>query len=309
MSTIYRNISGIKDKIGRWTNDTSSLHGYLLISLPVVIFVVLSVIPVLYGVWISLHSGFISDLEFIGLENYRELLFSDPDFWPSVYRGAIYATYSVAIQTIFGVLIALLINRPMKFGNIVRGIVLLPYLVPTVAVAYIFTWLFSSDYGIVNYYLVKFGIIENSINFFSFDYAMHSIAWISSWKWTVFVILLVLARLQSIDPIYYELAEINGANTIQQFFDVTYPNIRNVVFLVILLRGIWMFNKFDMIWLLTAGGPFDRTTTMTIYAYKIGFNQTQFGRGIAITTIMFVLLGIMGILYFYYFSPEEEVEV
>jgi len=104
------------------------------------------------------------------------------------------------------------------------------------------------------------------------------------------------------------MAKINGASTLQQFRDITWPNIRNVLILIVLLRSIWQFNKFDIIWLLTRGGPFEKTQTLTVLAYENAFQSFDFGTGSAITTIMFVLLFVFAMLYFRIFEPSQEVE-
>jgi multiple sugar transport system permease protein len=309
MSAIQQRLSEMQDTVAEWKRKRTNLLGYLLLLPAVLVFLVLSVGPVLYGIWLSFQSGFgFLDLQFVGLENYRRLLFDDPNFWSSVRTGAVYAAYSVVLQTTLGVAIALLLNESFRFENFVRTIVLVTYLIPTVAVAILFRWLLNAQIGIVNFSLTRYTPVDSAVNFFSEALALHTVVWASGWKFTIFVVLIILARLQSIDAELYELARINGANAIQRFRDVTYPQIRSALFLVILLRGIFMFNKFDMIWVLTEGGPFRQTETMVIYAYKTAFGQQSYGEGAAVTTLMFLLLATVSIVYFAAFSPEEEVE-
>ena len=309
MSAIQQRLSEMQDTVAEWKRKRTNLLGYLLLLPAVLVFLVLSVGPVLYGIWLSFQSGFgFLDLQFVGLENYRRLLFDDPNFWSSVRTGAVYAAYSVVLQTSLGVAIALLLNESFRFENFVRTIVLVTYLIPTVAVAILFRWLLNAQIGIVNFSLTRYTPVDGAVNFFSEALALHTVVWASGWKFTIFVVLIILARLQSIDAELYELARINGANAIQRFRDVTYPQIRSALFLVILLRGIFMFNKFDMIWVLTEGGPFRQTETMVIYAYKTAFGQQSYGEGAAVTTLMFLLLATVSIVYFAAFSPEEEVE-
>jgi multiple sugar transport system permease protein len=309
MSAIQQRLSEMQDTAAEWKRKRTNLLGYLLLLPAVLVFLVLSVGPVLYGIWLSFQSGFgFLDLQFVGLENYRRLLFDDPNFWSSVRTGAVYAAYSVVLQTTLGVAIALLLNESFRFENFVRTIVLVTYLIPTVAVAILFRWLLNAQIGIVNFSLTRYTPVDSAVNFFSEALALHTVVWASGWKFTIFVVLIILARLQSIDAELYELARINGANAIQRFRDVTYPQIRSALFLVILLRGIFMFNKFDMIWVLTEGGPFRQTETMVIYAYKTAFGQQSYGEGAAVTTLMFLLLATVSIVYFAAFSPEEEVE-
>lgn len=285
------------------------LEGVALISPVVAFFVFVSLIPIAYGIWLSFQSGTGAvDLEWVGLENYLTVV-QTQEFWMSALTGVYFAAYTVFLQLVLGVGIALALNQKMKFGNLVRAFVFLPYMIPTIAVAAIFKWILQNEVGVVNWILMEVGVISDQVTFFSVDLALHSVVWASTWKWTVFVILLVLARLQSIDRTLYEAARTNGAGLWRQFVDVTWPQIRTIVALVVLLRAIWQFSKFEMIFLLTQGGPFAATRTMTIHAYDLAFSELQFGRASAVTTMIFLLLLAFGALYFLIFNPEEEVEV
>jgi len=308
MNAIERTIRAKFDQFGEWRRGDNNLLGYALILPAIVTFLLLSVGPIAYGIWLSFHSGFgLLNLEFVGLRNYSRLITNDPVFWSSVRTGFVYAIYSIVLQTVAGVGIALLLNRSFRAQNLVRTIVLLPYLIPTVAVGIIFRWILNNQVGLLNYYLLEYFHADGPISFFAEGLALHTVVWASGWKFTIFVVLIVLARLQSIDPELYELAKINGAGAVNRFFDVTLPHIRSALYLVILLRGIFMFNKFDMIWILTEGGPFNETQTMVIYAYEKSFAELNYGEGAAITTMMFAILAIVATVYFYKFSPEEEV--
>jgi len=300
--------SRLRSRLNELRHQPDQIQGFLYIVPALLVFFGVSLFPILIGIYMNFHSGYgVFDLEYVGLENYQ-LLASDDTFWNSTQRGVVYAVFSVLSQVIVGVAIALFLNQSFKFSNILRSVVLLPYLIPTVAIAMVFRWLFHNRIGLVNYLLLESGLVTERINFFSADFALHSVVWIGNWKFSIFVVLIVLARLQSIDPEMYELAKINGATPVRRFFDVTYPNIKGVLFLVVLLRSIWQFNKFDMIWLLTSGGPFNETLTMVIYAYQIAFRQFRGGLGASLTVIMFLMLLATGIVYFTQFKPYEEVE-
>lgn len=289
----------------RVSTDREQLFGISLFSPPILIFFLITVIPLCIGIALSFYNGLgLLGLSFVGFENYQALI-NDGTFWQSLITGIIFSIYSVTIQMVLGVGIALVINEKFKFANIVRTIVLVPYLIPTVAVAIIWEWLLNNNYGVINYVLSE--TIGTTVNFFDVGTAIHSLSWVASWKFTIFVVLLVLARLQSIDSSLYEMAEINGANFYQRFMDVTLPNLRTTLAIVLLLRSIWMFNKFDIIYLLTQGGPFDATLTQTVLAYNRAFVDLRLGSGAAITTVMFVGILIASIVYFRVFNPEEEV--
>lgn len=302
--------SDIRNRLERSRlTDEYDLEGILLILPVVLVFFVVTVIPVAYGIWLSFQTGRGAvDLQWAGLANYQELFVSDA-FYGSVWTGIVYAVYSVAVEVVLGTAVALALNNFRKFSSAVRAIIFVPYMIPTVAVAVIFKMMLNTQIGVVNWVLIEVGAIGNSLNFLGIGLAMHTVVWASAWKDSIFVVILVLARLQAIDQNLYEMARANGASIFRQFTDVTYPNIKSVLFLVILLRSIWMFNTFEMIWLLTRGGPLGETTTMVILAYLRGFQQFSFGSAAAITTIMFALLFVFGVYYFRTFRPADEVEV
>jgi len=294
-------------RIGRNTVgiDREQLFGISLLSPPILIFFLITVVPLSIGIGLSFFGGLgLLALNFIGTENYQALI-NDGAFWQSLITGIIFAIYSVTVQMVLGVGIALVINEKFRFANIIRTIVLVPYLIPTVAVAIIWEWLLNNNFGVINYVLSV--TVGTTVNFFNVSTAIHTVSWVASWKFTIFVVLLVLARLQSIDSSLYEMAEVNGANFYQRFIDVTLPNLRTTLAIVLLLRSIWMFNKFDIIYLLTQGGPFDATLTQTVLAYNRAFIDLNFGSGAAITTVMFVGILAASIVYFRVFRPEEEV--
>ena len=138
---------------------------------------------------------------------------------------------------------------------------------------------------------------------------MPSVIMATGWQYGSFAVLLILARLQSINPRLYEAARTCGAGSWRCFFDVTLPNLRTTLLLIALLRGIWMFNKFDLIWIITQGGPLKVTETLPIYTYRIAFRDFDFGRAAAACCLMFLILLAVSVVYFRFFNPTREVEV
>jgi multiple sugar transport system permease protein len=244
-----------------------------------------------------------------GIENYVTTLQS-PQFWASLRRSVVFAGGSVIIQLIFGTAIALVINRDFKFASLFRAIAMLPYLIPTAVLGFVALWMANSQFGIINQILVRLGLIESSIAWYGNpELAMLAVIITSSWKFSIFITIMVLARLQSIPDGYYEAATVAGATWYQKFRDITLPNLKGVLFIVILLRGVWMFNKFDIIYVLTQGGPVNKTTTSAIYAYRTAFVSLELGRAAAVSTLLFIFLGVSALIYFYTFDPSKEVRV
>lgn len=275
------------------------------------LFVFVNLVPIGWTLYASLHSTSIYSAEWTwtGLSNYGEIL-ADPAFWGSLWDSLLFAGGSVVVQLLAGLALALVVNRSFRGESLVRAIAMLPYLIPTAILGFIGLWMGNSQYGIISTLLVRIGIINEVIPWYgSIDWAMPAVILTSSWKFTIFVTIMVLARLQSIPQGYYEAATVSGANAYQKFRDITLPNLKGVIFIVVLLRGIWMFNKFDIIWVLTGGGPKDATTTAPIYAYNVAFNSTALGKAAATSALLFVLLILGAILYFRVLSPEQEVRV
>jgi multiple sugar transport system permease protein len=256
--------------------QSSQKAGVLLIAPSVLLICSLLVYPVLYGVWLSLFKkhSFFPDQRFVGIANYIYLM-QDPDFWMSIWYGTV---------------------------------ILFPYVIPTVVAIILWKWLLNNQFGLVNYLLMSIGIVEDPVSWMGKDHIMTSLILISIWEFFPFVVLSVLARMQTIPPVLYNAAKVDGAGPIRRFIHVTLPQLRNVLFVVILLRSIWMFTKFDTVWLLTQGGGAEKyIRTLPVYAYMRTFMYYQAGLGSALAVIMFIILIGSTTIYFKMFRREEEI--
>jgi len=283
----------------------------LFLSPVLILFVILNVYPIIFGLTISFQIRRPWDVtgKWIGLYNYQRI-FSDPNFYASLVRGVVFSLGSVVIQVLGGLAIALIVNQPFKGKSLVRALVLVPYMIPTISTALIMRWVFNDLYGVANYILQSLGLIHEYVSFLGQpSTAMITIIIANSWQFGMFATLMFLARLSSINPALYELADVMGASTWRKFRDITLPSLRGVLLLVFLLRFIWMFNKFDIVWLLTEGGPLSTTTTLPVYTYIKAFMEYQMGAGAALCTIAFLILVAFSIVYFLVFKPEREVAV
>lgn len=284
----------------------------LLTTVPVLLlFGFINLFPIGWAISASFFEILLTSPEWtwVGLRNFAAIL-TDAAFWDSLWLSVIFAGGSVLLQLVLGVGFALLLSKEFKFAKIIRAIAFLPYLIPTVVFGYLALWMGNSHYGIINAILVDLGVIAQPVAWFATEStAMIATILTNTWKYALFVTIMVLARIQSIPNGYYEAAEVAGANSLRQFWDITLPNLKGVIFIVLLLRGIWMFLKFDIIWVLTRGGPDGATNTAPVYAYRLGFQDYSLGMAAAASTLLFVLLVVAGILYFYFLKPEEEVKV
>lgn len=234
---------------------------------------------------------------YVGIANF-EYIFSDPLFWKSMWQAAVWTLLSTLFQTIFGVAIALLLHRALYGMAFFRGLLLFPYIVPTVVIALIWRWIFNPEIGVVNYALQAAGIISEPIYWLSTPtMAMASTIMLNVWKYTPFVVICVLARLQTVPLELYDAAKVDGAGVIRRFFDVTLPQLREVLIVVIVFRTIWTFNKFEEIYLLTKGGPGTSTFNLAIYSFEQSMASLKLGVGAAAGIVMMVMLLAGSVVY------------
>jgi ABC-type sugar transport system permease subunit len=234
---------------------------------------------------------------FVGLDNYVFVL-RDPLFWESFSQALIWTGWSTVLQALIGVGLAMLLHQPLKGMNAFRGLLLFPYIVPTVVIALNWRWLFNSEIGIVNHLLMSAGIIDDRIAWLSTPtMAMASAILLNVWKYTPFVVIVVLARLQTIPTELYDAAKVDGAGPFRRFRDITLPQLAEVLAVVIVFRTIWTFNKFEEIYLLTRGGPGTSTYNLALYAFDQSIANLRMGVGAAAGVIMLLLLLLGSIVY------------
>ncbi|MBR0665194.1 sugar ABC transporter permease [Roseomonas hellenica] len=234
---------------------------------------------------------------FVGLDNYRFVL-EDPLFWESFHQALIWTGWSTFFQAVIGVGLALLLHQPLRGINAFRGLLLFPYIVPTVVIALNWRWLFNSEIGIVNHLLLQAGIIAEPVAWLSTpDMAMASAILLNVWKYTPFVVIVVLARLQTIPTELYDAAKVDGAGALRRFRDITLPQLAEVLAVVVVFRTIWTFNKFEEIFLLTRGGPGTSTYNLALYAYDQSIANLRMGVGAAAGVLMLLVLLVASFLY------------
>ena len=298
----------------RWIPTTKpkrreQLAGVLTISPALILILGLTLYPVAYSIWLSLlekHS-FFSQERFVGLENYF-YLWKDSEFWSSLWLGTVYSIWTIVFQVVLGVAAALILNETFVGRGLVRAIVLFPYMVPTIVAVILWKWLLNDMYGVVNYWMVALRIVKDPISWLGADHIMLSTIIMSIWQFFPFVLLSILARLQTIPPELYEAAKVDGASALRRFVHITLPQIRGILFVVILLRSIWMFTKFDTVWLMGEGAGAGRfIRTLPVYAYMRTLTYYQAGLGATLAVIMFAILVVCTVIYFRMFREEADI--
>jgi len=244
---------------------------------------------------------------FVGLENFGTI-FDDPLFWQSFRQAAVWTGCSIVLQTVIGVLLALLLHLPLRGISVFRGLLLFPYIVPTVVIALILQWMLNPDIGVVNWSLRGAGLIDESIYWLATpSMAMLSTIMLNVWKYTPFVTICVLARLQTIPLELYDAAKVDGAGPLRRFLDITLPQLAEVLVVVVIFRTIWTFNKFEEIYLLTKGGPGTSTFNLAIYSFEQSVASLKMGVGAATGVVMMLLLFAGSLIYMrvFRFASEE----
>ncbi|MBT4912688.1 MAG: sugar ABC transporter permease [Gemmatimonadales bacterium] len=268
--------------------------GVVLIAPTVLVFCAVILYPLISAIYLSLFSIYTPTLagEWVGVDNYTALLASG-DFWNAARNTLIWTVGTLMLQLVFGVAMALLLNQSIVFRSLARSLVLFPYFLSTVVAVLVWRWLFNDLYGILNHVLLIAGLIGAPVNWLGqMPNAMISIILVGAWKYFPFVVIVVLARLQSIPEQLYEAATIDGAGPFQRFTDITLPQLRDVLVVVVLLRAIWDFKEFDLIYLMTGGGPVRATQTLSLLVYEEAFRLNRMGMASTYAVaMMLVLLG------------------
>jgi multiple sugar transport system permease protein len=252
--------------------------------------------PLGLGVWISFTDARIGRTgNFIGLENYEWLL-DDSVFWLSVFNTLLYTSVASAIKFAVGLYLAILLNEHLPFKAMLRAVVLIPFIVPTVLSAIAFWWLFDSQFSIISWSMRKVGLISSNIDFLGNVWnARWSVIFANIWRGVPFVAITLLAGLQTVSPSLYEAATIDGATRWQMFRYITYPLLTPIIAVVMTFSVLFTFTDFQLIWAMTRGGPVNATHLMATLSYQRAIMGGQLGEGAAIATAMipFLLTAIM----------------
>lgn len=236
--------------------------------------------------------------KFIGLENYKAVL-ADKNFFKAFVTSILWTVVSLAGQIFIGFTSALAINRVQHGKGVYRTLMIIPWAFPSIVIALSWKWILNGVSGFVPHLLVQLGICHELPQFLSDSSLVFlTLIFINVWFGAPMIMVNVLSALQTIPQDQYEAAQIDGASKIQQFRFITIPHIKVVVGLLVVLRTIWIFNNFDLIYLLTGGGPANTTTTVPIYAYNMGWGTKLLGRSSAVTMLLLAFLMIVCVVYF-----------
>ena len=252
--------------------------------------------PLGLGVWLSFTDARIGRTgAFIGLENYG-WLYDDSVFWLSVFNTLLYTIVASIIKFAIGLYLALLLNENLPFKAMLRAVILIPFIVPTVLSAIAFWWIYDAQFSIVSWTFKHLGWIHENINFLGDVWnARWSVIFVNIWRGIPFVAITLLAGLQTVSPSLYEAATIDGASSWQRFRYITYPLLTPIIAVVMTFSVLFTFTDFQLIWVLTRGGPVNGTHLMATLSYQRAILSGYLGEGSAIATAMipFLLAAIL----------------
>lgn len=273
----------------------------IILVIPIVVFMLILVAyPLVNMVMLSFQNYNIltQSGNFVWFKNFINI-FKNDEFWTVFGHTAFYAFVSLIPCASFGVIFAVVLNRKIVCRSLVRSFVMFPYLMPMVVCAAMFRFMFNDLCGVLDHLVQVLGLADKTINLFGNpDLAMAGVIVVTIWKYTPMITIAVLGRLQIIPNDLYEAAKIDGATDWQAFKHITLPFILPVLIVVMLMRFIFLFNKWDIIYLLTGGGPLGATEVLPTLLYSEAFSTYNFGKASAIGVVMFIIMMIVSKLFF-----------
>ena len=269
---------------------------YVLLLPYVVYFLIFLAYPLIFAVYLTFHEWAIIAPEkpFVGLQNYIRLLHDDV-FWASIKNVLVYLSINLPTQMILSLALALLVNQQIRFRGFFRSVFFMPSVVSGVVVSTVFLWLYSPQFGLLNYYLGMIGIPPQRW-ITSVSQAMPSIAIMSSWRQMGYFAVIYLAGLQAIPPVLYKASSVDGANAWQQFWHITLPLLNPTILLVLMVSTIWGFLVFTEPFVMTEGGPLFATTTPTLYLYFEAFRYLRMGYAATVGVVLGLFIMIINIV-------------
>lgn len=281
----------------RWRKRVSLGHPFFLVLPGFLVLFLLTIYPFIYMVWISLHKWPIIPTlprPFLGLRQYG-YIFADPEFWNSLQVTALYMFFSVASQLVLGVFLALLLHTPNRSFRFFRLAFMIPVFVSPVVVALIWRLMYGYDLGILNYLLGLVGI--DGVNWLGHQVnALISIIIVDIWQWTPFTLLIALAALESLSSEPFEAAALDGANRLQTFWHITLPMMTPMLIVALLFRVLDAFKLFDIVYILTRGGPGSATNLLSYNIWRKGFFENQLGYAAALSVLMILIATVLAMV-------------
>jgi multiple sugar transport system permease protein len=287
-------------KMKRRKSLTSTQFAWLLVSPALIILCVIVFYPLVRTLLTSFQKYDLTSpadlLKFVGLKNYRSIIVSG-EFLSRFLITLKYSLGAVAGEFVLGMLFAVLLNQSIRGRPFFRAVFLMPWVIPTVVCALLWTWVLNVQYGVFNFILRRIGFIEEFRHWLGDpSIAMFTVVGVTIWKWFPFDFVMLLAGLQTVPTELLDAAAVDGAGAVGKFFHVTLPCMRNIMVVVLMLTLIWSFQEFTMIWGTTKGGPMNVTSTLTIHIYRTAFDYFRMGQASAAGVLWMLFLLVFSII-------------
>jgi len=267
-------------------------------------------VPIAFAFYMSLNKisfrGADTIYSFVGLTNYTNLISLDPWFVQSLIVTLLFTLLTVAAEIFLGVGRTLVLKKEFVGRGFVRGVMILPWAMPTVVNGVMWKWILNSDYGAANALLLNLGLINENINWLATPTgAFLSVLVANVWKETPYVVLLTIAGLSTISKDMYEAASIDGAGGWKAFWKITLPLIKPVVLILTITKTIWAFQTFDLIAIMTSGGPENSTNLLSYYIHRVAFKMNNFGSAGAMSYTLSIICFLLTFIYIKLFMGDE----
>ncbi|MBS0023692.1 carbohydrate ABC transporter permease [Microbacterium paraoxydans] len=279
---------------------TVHLTGVLFVAPSLLIVVLLLFYPVVSSVVYSFTNRHLlrPAVEFVGIDNFVAVLQSE-QFWNAFRVSLLWTVASIAGQLLVGFVAAIALNRIRHLTGLFRTLLIIPWAFPAIVIAFGWRWILNDVYGFLPNLLTRLGLTAQNVSFLSNpDVVMLTVLAINIWFGAPLFMVNILAALKTVPKEQFEAATVDGANGWQRFAFITLPHVKKVVGLLVILRSIWVFNNFELLFLLTGGGPAGLTETLPIFAYRTGWGLQQLGVASAITVLLLLFLLLLGALAF-----------
>ena len=295
--------------IAKAPRDYRALTPYMFIAPAVIVMVAGLVYPVIDALYLSFHDWKIGtdfeDAEYVGLSNFQRM-FTDPDVWESIWVTFRFGFWTITIEMVLGISLALLLEKPIRGASLFRTIFILPLMVSPVVVGLIWRYLFDARVGWINYYLGAWFGIEPQVWLGDAELAFFAIVFTDIWQWTPFIFIIVIAGLQALPGEVLEAARIDGANWWQQIFLIKLPMISSILVIALLMRLIDVFRALEVMYIMTGGGPGRATELLSLHIYNRAFDAQLLGYASAISVLLIVIVFCLSLGILVIGNPMKE---
>lgn len=264
--------------------------------------------PIANTLWLSLHDVKLVRVgEFVGLGHYLALS-QDPLFWRILRQTFFWTLFSVLVKLVLGLALGMLLHQKFRGRDLFRTLLLIPWAMPAVAAAVVWRWIYDANFGYLNDLLFEIGLITEPIVWLGNARSAFAAAVLTdAWVGLPFMAFVFLSGLQGVDERLYEAAQVDGAGVWARFLYITIPQLAPIILVATLVSAIWTFNSFNIVYVLTGGGPLQATEILVTYTYSQAFERLQFGTAAALATVTFIILLVFSIAYVWLYGRRNEI--